>query len=204
MDSISSVLFDADGVIQETTAGWLDHWKAMVRDPGDADEFVSDIFTAERPHLLGLEGFEDSLHRVMQKWKVEASLSDVLYAWTLIEPSEAVLAVVSDVRAKGTQVALATNQQQFRHQHMMESLRYDRLFDAVFVSCEMKAAKPSSDYFNFIINQQGLRPTEFLFIDDNERNVETARNCGMNAEQYHLSQGIETMKAILDRYEVPQ
>jgi len=204
MGSISTVLFDADGVIQETTADWLDHWKHMAPDPRNADEFVADIFAAEHPHLLGQAGFEDSLQRVMRKWQIEASLSDVLYAWTLIEPSEAVLAVVGDIRAKGIQVALATNQQPFRYQHMMESLRYDLRFDAVFVSCEMKTAKPSTDYFERIIKQQGLHPTEFLFIDDNAHNVEAARTCGMKAERYHLSEGINTIKALLDRYEVPQ
>lgn len=175
MGSISSVLFDAHGVIQVTTADWLDHWKCMVRDPEDADRFVSDIFAAEYPHLLGQDGFENSLLQVIRKWKIDASLSDILHAWTLIEPSEEMLAIVPGVRTRGTQVSLATNQQPFRYQHMMETLRYDQFFDAVFVSSEMHAAKPSRDYFEMIIKQQGLHPSEFLFIDDSKRNVAAAR-----------------------------
>jgi len=200
--AIKNVLFDADGVIQETMPDWLDHWKRMIPDPSEADGFVSDIFAAEYPHLLGEKGFEDSLKRVLKKWKIEVQLADVLYAWTLINPSEQILAIVGNVRANGIRVALATNQQQFRYQHMLETLRYDQYFDALFVSCEMHVAKPSANYFEKIINQQGLQPSEFLFIDDSDRNVEAARQCGMNAALYHLSEGVEAMKALLDRHEV--
>lgn len=106
--AIENVLFDADGVIQETMPDWLDHWKRMIPDPSEADGFVSDIFAAEYPHLLGEKGFEDSLKRVLQKWENEVPLADVLYAWTLINPSEQILAIVGNVRANGIRVALAT------------------------------------------------------------------------------------------------
>lgn len=108
MKSISAVLFDADGVIQEPTPEWLDYWKRMLRSDQDPDEFISEIFQAELPHLTGKDGFEDSVHQVMDRWEIKHSLDDVLSVWTLINPSVPIIDIVSAIRRRGLNVALAT------------------------------------------------------------------------------------------------
>ncbi len=58
--------------------------------------------------------------------------------------------------------------------------RYDFLhwFDGRVVSGEEKTRKPFREFYDVMINRFGLTPEETLFIDDNLRNVEAAKQMG--------------------------
>ncbi len=45
-----------------------------------------------------------------------------------------------------------------------------------------------------------IEHAQALFIDDHETNVSAARNCGLQAEVYHLSEGLGRMHEILKRH----
>lgn len=58
--------------------------------------------------------------------------------------------------------------------------RYDFLhwFDGRVVSGEEKTRKPFREFYDVMINRFGLIPEQTLFIDDNFRNVEAAKQIG--------------------------
>ncbi len=47
-----------------------------------------------------------------------------------------------------------------------------------FASCEMGLVKPSREIFEAMIQEAQLKPEETLFIDDGEKNIETAKALG--------------------------
>lgn len=51
-------------------------------------------------------------------------------------------------------------------------------FDRVFLSYEMKMAKPDAGIFRRVIEETALVPQKTLFIDDSEANCTTARSLG--------------------------
>jgi putative hydrolase of the HAD superfamily len=51
--------------------------------------------------------------------------------------------------------------------------------------------KPDADIFEYVINNEELVPSETLFVDDFEENINTAASTGLHV--YHL-QHPETMK----------
>ena len=59
-------------------------------------------------------------------------------------------------------------------------VRYDFLqwFDARIVSGEEKIRKPSREFYDLLVHRHKIKPEETVFIDDNLRNIQAAREFG--------------------------
>ncbi len=143
---IKAVLFDADGVLQGARPGWKERLTGLVP-PERGAEFLDEVFAAELPPLRGEGSFPDELAKVLTRWNLTVDVHDVLTVWNDIEVYDDALDVVREVRATGTTVCLATNQQAYRALYMRANLGYDTLFDAEFYSCDLRLAKPDPAYF---------------------------------------------------------
>lgn len=53
-------------------------------------------------------------------------------------------------------------------------------FEHIFLSYEMKMAKPDEEIFRKVLDDAGLDPKETFFIDDSEANCMTARSLGIS------------------------
>ena len=193
--AFDALLLDADGVVQRTAPGW----KARLRDlhPADPDGFLTELFAAERPCLAGNADFANVLQELLSRRGIATPVQDVLAFWTMIEADEAVLALVASLRKRGTVVALATNQQAHRAAHMQHTMAYAKHFDHSFYSCELGYTKPSAAFFHTIADALNVPHERILFVDDHDANVEGARQCGLQAHQYHLDQGVARLEQLL-------
>jgi len=200
MTRIEAVLFDADGVVQSTAPGWRAELAALCGDPGRAEEFLEDLFAAEKPCLTGHGEFSVVISDVLTRWGSTASVTDALRVWEMIEPHEDLLGIVDRLRARGFRVSLATNQQADRARFMAEELRYESRFDDLFFSCRIGHAKPSPMYFERLLGELALEGNQILFVDDHPGNVEAARQSGFNADVYTLDSGVEGMLELLNRF----
>jgi len=198
--TIRAVLFDADGVLQRNSVGWIDRVRALSGPKGNSDNFLRDLFAAERPCLLGEEDFESTLATVLKKWGSTSTVSSALQLWTQIESSEPILDLIHSLRHRGTVVGLATNQQAFRAKYMTNDLGYAEHFDHLFYSCTLGHRKPSSVYFDQVTRLIGFPAPEILFIDDDKNNVEAAKNADLYADQFQLEDGERALQLILQNY----
>ncbi|MEO5897142.1 MAG: HAD-IA family hydrolase [Vicinamibacterales bacterium] len=200
MATIWALLLDADGVVQLPAPAWRASLEALCGDPGRTDEFLADVFAAEKPCLISGAGFDAALAGVLAKWRSRVRVQEALRIWTQIEPDADILALVSTLRASGVAVALATNQQAYRANYMTNALGYARHFDYLLNSCELGHAKPSVGYFSSALAKIKIDPAATLFIDDHQANVAAARNSGLRAELFHVSEGVGRIRAILKRH----
>ena len=194
---IELMLFDADGVIQTTPPEWLPALKALTPTGGEEDKLLQDIFAAEKPCLTGEKVFADALLPVLSDWGIKLPVQDVLNIWTMIDPVEVNLNVVSELRQQGVRTGLATNQQNHRAEYMRSALAYDSHFDHLFISCEMRVAKPDPDYFRKIAQMMGLAPTAIAFVDDHAGNVDAAKSAGLSGAVYDLATGEQGLRAAI-------
>jgi putative hydrolase of the HAD superfamily len=203
---ISTILFDADGVMQRTDDGWHDTLVGLLGDRSDVegDRFVAAIQHAERPTMDGRTDIFSAMTGVLQEFSVEGDVDvdDILDVWTKIQPHPDMVAAVLELRRQGVQCCLTTNQQAHRARWMRSHLHFDRVFSRQFYSCEMGVAKPDPAYFTTIIEQLDLDPNTVLFLDDTEANVDSARATGIHAEVFARHGGRATLEEILARYEV--
>ena len=57
----------------------------------------------------------------------------------------------------------------------------NQCFDRLFLSHEMRLAKPDPLIFHAVVNDTGINPNETLYLDDTEENVETGRTLGFQS-----------------------
>lgn len=200
---ISAVLFDADGVIQRSSATWQGTLMRLCNDPARGNEFLSELFDAERHCFTGTEDFRVTLGQVLARWGSTDSVDEALAVWTLIEPDPQILEVISALRARDIRVALASNQQAIRARFMSVELGYADRFDDLLYSCVLGYAKPSADYFDQALTRLALPGYAVLFLDDREVNVAAARSIGLHAELASIDHGADGMRQLLARYGLP-
>jgi len=183
-------------VVQRTPADWQNRLAALSPNQ-DANALLEAIFAAERPSLRGAGDFANALAAVLKEFGSQAILEETLSLWTHIEPVEEVFRLLAAVSVP---VCLASNQQSHRAQYMRRELNYEERFHHLFLSCDLGFCKPDRGYFQAIVDQLGVVSESLLFIDDHHGNVNAAREAGLQAERFHVDEGIEKLKGVLEDY----
>ena len=183
---VRAVLWDADGVLQDTPAGT---W-------GLAVSVVSQFPGA----ITGAAIDEDGIRAVANAMGLGGRVDDVLSVWWTFDVLQPALEIVARVRAAGVPCYLATNQDSYRAACMRDRAPYEEILDGAYYSCEIRSAKPSAVFFEHIASDLGLTPEQLLFIDDQAANVSGARSAGLNAECWAHGDGMERLRKLLDAY----
>lgn len=203
MVDIKLLLIDADGVIQSFDEAWMAGLKRLV-DKEKSDEFLADVFASEKPTLVGDVDFAEAAETLLDRWCIDEPTEDFLRRWNAIDVHSDILKLVSDVRASGFLVCLASNQHFDRASYMRKILEYENQFDHLFFSCELGAVKPEPQFFDAVFNRLAsnyhLEPRNVLFIDDSKNNVESAIGIGLHAETFDAKLGAGRLKTIIDSY----
>ena len=66
-----------------------------------------------------------------------------------------------------------------------------QLFDKVFISSEMKIAKPNKEFFEYVLKETGVNPQDAVFVDDNPNNINGAKDCGIEGILFVGNQDFE-------------
>jgi putative hydrolase of the HAD superfamily len=194
--AVRHVLLDADGVLQRVPGDWValvEPWLGP-----DARGFLEGFWSEEMPALRGEGDFLSLLEDHLRRAGNPADPREVFEAvWLAIEVDPTSRALVDELRAAGVGVHLGTNQERHRAAHMRTVLGYDHLFDVSCYSCDLGAAKPEPAYFERAVALLGDQAAGVLFVDDRADNVEAARSVGLRAEQWHLDDGHDRLRAVL-------
>jgi putative hydrolase of the HAD superfamily len=96
----------------------------------------------------------------------------------LVRPRLGTVALVRSLRKKGYQVYLFSNTS-LPHARFLRKTEWDRLFDGILTSCELRSCKPSATAFRRALKRIKAAPSEVVFIDDKEENVRGAKESGI-------------------------
>lgn len=107
----------------------------------------------------------------------------VLQAWNgcLLEIPAYKLEFIKSLRTQGYSVHLLSNTNDAHWQHIAKvhfGGMAEEFFDTIFLSHEMRMAKPDSHIFLAVLDRLGVQPQECLFIDDAQANVDAAKALG--------------------------
>ena len=186
---IKAIVLDADGVIQRPSPTRAQRWHRLLGYSPPA-AFFDDLFSLERSCYTGERNFTHGLCDVIARWKCAERMGAALAAWTDIEVDGLSLEVVRALRVSGWPCHLASNQERYRASYMSQNLGYRSSFDREFYSCGLGHAKPSPMFFLAVAHALRLSPSEILFIDDLEANVEGARAVGFTGELFAPPDGV--------------
>ncbi|WP_051524616.1 HAD family hydrolase [Pseudobutyrivibrio sp. MD2005] len=88
---------------------------------------------------------------------------------------------ITELKNRGYQLLYLSNWSSHLRQLAAKQLDFLPMLDGGVFSYEEKLIKPDHAIYNRIIEKYNLVPSECVFIDDTERNIIGARECGLNA-----------------------
>jgi putative hydrolase of the HAD superfamily len=139
-------------------------WGAYWAHRSDLDQGTASI--AEYWARVGDDvGAEWSAVDVHELWAIDHR------GWLSLDPGT--LAVLHALSAGGTRLALLSNAGP-DFSGWLRSGSFAPLFDRVFVSGELGLVKPDAAIYEHVIDELGIAPDEFLFVDNKSENVEGA------------------------------
>lgn len=166
----------------DPTAFWAAYWRHRQA----LDQWTVDTrgYWKQIQEDLGVHWETERLHKL---W-----LTD-LRGWMQINPQ--VLNVLISLQRGGTRMALLSNAgldyaSYFRHGMLGD------FFEAVFTSGELDALKPSPAIFQSVLNDLDVSPSEVIFVDDREENVQGAEALGITG---HIFKTAAELRAFLTK-----
>ena len=186
---IKNILFDLGGVVVT-----LDHQEAVRRftqlglkqAADELDPYTQGgIFGDLESGGIDADGFMDALGR---KCGRKVSYKECLDAWLGYrkEVPARNLEALGKLRGEGYRLILVSNTNPFM-MAWADSGDFDgkgnpisRYFDSLYLSYKMGLMKPDPSFFSRVLMDEGIAPSETLFVDDGPRNVAAASQMGIH------------------------
>jgi HAD superfamily hydrolase (TIGR01509 family) len=174
--AIKAVIFDCFGVL--TRDGWLPFREKYF---SDNPEFYEKATISNHKVNAGLHSYNDFIHEL-------ATMADISEAETrtAIEnnpPNEPLFAYIRDELKPDYKLGFLSNAGANWLDDIFQPWQV-KLFDEVLLYYEIAATKPDAIMYETIAHRLGLMPEECVFIDDQPRFCQGARDVGMHAIVY--------------------
>ena len=190
-----AILFDADGVVLKKYKEYFVSQYFVRKYNAPADEvnafFANDFRTCQRGKL----DLKEELAKYLSRWNWPNGVDAFLEYWftsdATIDPE--VMEEVEKIREKGFKCYLVSDQEKERANYLMEQLGLKNEFARCFFSYQLGHMKSEPEYFKEIFKITGLEPEEFIYFDDDQKNVDVATSLGINA---HLYTNIDDLKKV--------
>ena len=183
-NKIKAVVFDADGMVVKGDRPSL----RLARDYHVPMEKLNLFFDNEfKDCVLGKRDLKEAVAPYLPKWGWEGSVEDFLHFWFTesYHNDEEVISVAKKLKSGGIICILATNQERLRVSYMKNQMGLSKVFDHVIASSDIGYRKPQVEFLEAIMKLlPGISPSEVLYFDDREANVESAKMFGFQTKLY--------------------
>jgi putative hydrolase of the HAD superfamily len=125
-------------------------------------------------------------------------VEDLLEYWFTSEGTinKEVLKIIGDLRSKGIKCYIATRQEKYRMQYLLDTVGLKNYFDGVFCTCDIGYDKWQLEFFEYVFKKLKLKPQEIMFFDDTQKNIDIISKEGVHAYFY---ENIDTLKKHTDQ-----
>lgn len=97
--------------------------------------------------------------------------------------NQSLLKAIDQLRERGLKTAILSNDGSSLRAYL-DDHDITKHFDEVFISGEINMMKPDPRIYQYCAQQLKLHPSEILFFDDRQSNVDGAIRAGLQAEMY--------------------
>jgi putative hydrolase of the HAD superfamily len=190
MKGIQNVIFDLGGVIINLdTNRTIREFNRISQIP--FEKLYSQAKQEEIFDLLdrGKISTSDFLNELKRQIRYPGPIKDLLLAWNamLLDVPEERLDVLVEMKHNYNTYLLSNtceaHIEAFETElHIEHGIRnFNDYFDKVYYSCRVGLRKPNKDIFELVLNENGLKAEETVFIDDSPQHVKAAGELGINA-----------------------
>lgn len=192
-NDIQAVIFDMDGTIIDSM--WV--WKKIDYDFLTKREILvpPDI----QQQIEGL-GFNDTARYFKEKFSLPDEIDDIKNEWmdmvrhyytNVISLKKGVYQFISDLKAKGVKIGLATSNSRELSETILKRTGIYGFFDSIVTSCEVEKDKSCPDVFLRTAEELKICPSACLVFEDTLAGITGAKRAGMK------------VFAVYDEYSLP-
>jgi putative hydrolase of the HAD superfamily len=189
---IKAVLFDLDGIVIVGRTRFFS--ERLSEEHNIPAEQVQEFFLRDfKPCSFGKADLKEQLAPYLLKWNWKGTVEDFLEYWFSSESTkdEEVMRIVQKLRGSGVKCYIATRQDKYRLQYLLDVVGLKDYFDGIFCTCNIGYDKSQPEFFEYALRELDAKPSEVLYFDDLQKNVDTANALGIDA---HFYNGIEVLK----------
>jgi len=182
---IKAILFDLDGLVITKKDKLFS--QRVSEEMGLAHEQVSEFFAGEfRECSFGRADLKEKIAPHLVKWGYKGTVEDFLEYWFKSESNtdKEVLAMVLNLKSKGFKCYIATRQEKYRKQYLLDIVGLKHYFDGIFCTCDIGYDKREQGYWDFVFKDLKMTPDEIMFFCDGQKNVDSAEKLGIKAYFY--------------------
>ncbi len=193
-NKIRIILFDLGGVLVELTGvptmiKWTGNnhnneqiWEMWLKSP------------AVRSFEIGLSTAEEFAAKIIDEMNLPVQRDEFIDAFSRW-PKGLYPGVPQLLNKLGKQYILAclSNSNTLHWPKLMREMGLEKMFNHIFASHLTGKLKPDKASFEHVLDSLACKAESVLFLDDNEINVNGARNCGINAHKVTSPQNTEAL-----------
>jgi putative hydrolase of the HAD superfamily len=143
------------------------------RAPYDRGDLLPGEYWQKFAEQAGVKITADAIERARQlDLELWSHINDAMILW------------VQQIHAAGFKTAILSNMPTDMATHVRKSFAWISHFDHHIFSGEVRSVKPEPEIYQHCINALGVQPSEALFIDDRDVNLERARAAGIRGIRF--------------------
>jgi 2-haloacid dehalogenase len=182
----TTVIFDLGAVLIDWNPRYL--YRSLIDDPDEMERFLAEVTTAAWNHEQDRgRRWDDAVAQLVEQHPAHAALIRAYHErWPemLGEQIHDTVEILAELRAAGVSLYALTNWSAETWPIALERYPFLGWFRGIVVSGEVGAAKPERAVYDALTERYGVVAAESVFIDDQPRNVEAARNLGFGAIRF--------------------
>ena len=196
MQGIKNVIFDLGGVILNINMKLMEN---ALKELGidNVSEYIKTTGLASffKEYEIGKISDEDFITSIQSLSATGVKKQAIIDAWNilLLDYPEERLELLRSLKGK-YRLFLLSNTNSLHHNEFQKRL-FDQtgqymedFFEKAYYSHTIGLSKPDTAAFEYVIEENGLAPTETLFLDDSETNIIGAQKAGL--QTIHIKPGV--------------
>lgn len=180
---IRNIIFDLGGVLIDWQPEQM--YKKIIPDEQQRKWFLDTVCTMEwNEHQDGGRMIQEANNELLIQFPEHKELILAYYQrWEemLVGPIQPTVDIFNTLKKSGNyNIYALTNWSAETFPRALELFEFLHWFDGRVVSGEEKTRKPYKKIYDIILSRFSLIPQETIFIDDNKKNIEAAKEVGIN------------------------
>ena len=189
LDGIKNIFFDLGGVLislnKERCVNEFRKLGVQEIEEQIWRSFKSGLFLRLEEGTITPDGFRNEIRQMTDK---QLTNNEIDAAWNsfLVDIPHSKLELLLKLR-KHYRVFMLSNTNKIHFDYMKShdfsvkaGFSIDDYFEKCYLSYELHLSKPGKEIFEAAIEDSGILPQESLFLDDNQQNIECARELGFH------------------------